>query len=250
MIRKILYISTRGTYDLKTGEQIKKNSYALHPANFFQTLDNLKEITIVIHGLRNTHTDAKNKFQLARNRLKKIGYSNPVIGFSYDSNTKGAHLKKCAKKSLQVGKTIAKKNGPHLGKFILDLKKKQPQIQIRLMGHSLGTEVILNTIIFLAKKPKTKNIIKNVYFFGSSVTNKSLFEKNSLHSVKHVVENNLINYYATNDEVLQESVNSGLLEAPLGLYGFSHFIKKLVQKKVFPQNHRFASYLVALKKFP
>lgn len=91
------------------------------------------------------------------------------MGFSYDANTKGAHLKKTALKALRVGQKIAKQNGNNLSKFITDFKQKSPDTKIRLMGHSLGTEVILSTIQKLSTKSNTRNIIESVYFFGASV---------------------------------------------------------------------------------
>ena len=66
------------------------------------------------------------KLYLAKNKLKKLNYSYPVIGYSYDSNTTGAHLIKHAKRSLAAGQVIAKKNGRNLGKFIEDFKSNSP----------------------------------------------------------------------------------------------------------------------------
>ena len=148
-------ISTRGYYDLRTGKTLKKNNYYLYPKKDFQKLIDSKELTIMIHGLRNDNAGAIAKAVLARNRLRKLGYSHPVIGFSYDSNTTGAHLIKHAKHALAVGQSIAKKNGRNLGKFIEDFKESSPKTKIRLMGHSLGSQVILSTIEYLAKKKES-----------------------------------------------------------------------------------------------
>ena len=111
MISPLPRISTRGYYDLSTGKTLKNNSYFLYPKRDFKKINGSKEITIMIHGLRNDNAGAVAKIKLAKNRLRKLGYSYPVVGFSYDSNTKGAHILKYAKRSLFVGQTIAKKNG-------------------------------------------------------------------------------------------------------------------------------------------
>ena len=76
-----------------------------------------KEFTIMIHGLRNDNAGAVAKTVLAKNRLHKLGYTHPVVGYSYDSNTTGAHLMKQAKHALAVGQKIAKKNGRNLWKI-------------------------------------------------------------------------------------------------------------------------------------
>jgi len=56
----------------------------------------------MIHGLQNNNAGAIAKVLFAKNRLRKLGYVHPVIGFSYDSNTTGAHLIKHAKHALAV----------------------------------------------------------------------------------------------------------------------------------------------------
>ena len=102
-------ISTRGYYDLRNGKTIKTNLYYLYPKKDFKKLENSKEFTIMIHGLRNDNAGAVAKVILARNRLRKLGYKHPVVGFSYDSNVTGAHILKNAKHVLSVGQRIAKK---------------------------------------------------------------------------------------------------------------------------------------------
>ena len=97
-MKPISRISTRGYYDLLTGKTLKNNSYYLYPKKDFKKLIDSKELTIMIHGLRNDNAGAIAKVVLAKNKLKKLGYSYPVIGYSYDSNTTGAHLMKYAKR--------------------------------------------------------------------------------------------------------------------------------------------------------
>ena len=248
---KIPRISTRGYYDLTTGKKIKKNSYYLYPKKNFNKLYKEKELVIMIHGLRNDKKGALQKVILAKRRLKKLGYVYPVIGFSYDSNTKGAHLKKYETRALRAGQKIAKQNGYNLSRFIIDLKKINPNIKIRLVGHSLGTEVILSTIQKLAKNSKNHNIVESVYFFGSSLENNFIQSKKLGKILQKIIKNKILNYYCPTDEVLKQSHQSGLVKNPLGYLGYSgKTIRKFTQKKVFAKNHRFASYSVMMKSFP
>ena len=83
-MKPISRISTRGYYDLLTGKTLKNNSYYLYPKKDFKKLIDSKELTIMIHGLRNDNAGAIAKVVLAKNRLRKLGYSYPVIGYSYD----------------------------------------------------------------------------------------------------------------------------------------------------------------------
>jgi hypothetical protein len=244
-------ISTRGYYDLSTGKTLKNNSYFLYPKKAFSVLEKSSELTIMIHGLRNDNAGAIAKVVLAKNRLRKLGYSHPVIGYSYDSNTTGAHLIKHAKRSLAVGQSIAKKNGRNLGKFIEDFKTINPKIKIRLIGHSLGSQVILSTVEYLAKKKQNKGIIESVYFFGASITEDVPSSKKYGKLLDAVINKKIINHYAPTDDVLKWADNEKYVKGPLGLCGaIDKPIRKYHQKLTKPQNHRFASYAKTLNSFP
>ena len=78
-------ISTRGFYNLDSGITIKNQPYHLYPKRIFDALVGTKEITIMIHGLRNNAPGALTKFVIAKKRLAYLGYKNPVVGYSYDS---------------------------------------------------------------------------------------------------------------------------------------------------------------------
>lgn len=250
MIKPLPRISTRGYYDLTTGKTLKQKKYFLYPKKYFDNLISKKEFTIIIHGLRNDNAGAVNKIDIARRRLYQLGYKYPVVGFSYDSNTRGAHLLKHAKRALRVGQLIAQKNGRNLADFLIDFKSHSPKIKIRLMGHSLGTQVILSTIENLFRK-KQSGILEAVYFFGASITEdipanpkyKKMFDK--------IVCSKIINYYAPTDEVLLWADKYEMVKRPLGLNGsVGKNLSMYKDKKVKPMNHRFASYAAALPTFP
>ena len=250
-MKPIPRISTRGYYDLLTGKTLKNNSYYLYPKKDFKKLIDSKELTIMIHGLRNDNAGAIAKVVLAKNRLRKLNYSHPVIGYSYDSNTAGAHLIKYAKRSLSVGQKIAKKNGKNLGKFIEYFKSENPNIKIRLMGHSLGTQVILSTLEYLAKKKNNFGIVEGVYFFGASITEEIPSSKKYGKILQNIVNKKIVNHYAPTDEVLKWADSEKHVKGPLGLNGsIGKPVSKYSQKLVRPKNHRFASYAQVLNNFP
>ncbi len=250
-MRPIPRISTRGYYDLTNGRTIKTTFYYLYPNKDFKKLIGSKEITIMIHGLRNDNAGAVAKVLLARNQLRKLGYVNPVIGFSYDSNTTGAHLIKHEKHALAIGQRIAKKNGRNLGKFIEDFKITSPKTKIRLMGHSLGSQVILSTVEYLAKKKQNTGIIQSVHFFGASITEDTPSSKKYGKILQNIINKKIINHYAPTDEVLNWADKEKYVRGPLGLKGaIGKSISKYHQKLVKPKNHRFASYAVVLNSFP
>ena len=243
-------ISTRGFYNLDSGITIKNQPYHLYPKRRFDALVGTKEITIMIHGLRNNAPGALTKFVTAKKRLAYLGYKNPVVGYSYDSNTTGAQYISYALHALHTGLIIAGKNGRNLAKFVTDFKQKSPETKIRLMGHSLGAHVILSMIKNLARNAKNKGIIEAVYFFGGSIPSDALNLRNGSHA-QRIVATKIKNYYSPEDEVLRLADNWNWVNTPIGYRGaHGKTISKYSQTMVKPKNHRFASYAAVLRSFP
>jgi len=243
-------ISTRGFYNLDSGITIKNQPYHLYPKRSFDALVGTKEITIMIHGLRNNAPGALTKFVTAKKRLAYLGYKNPVVGYSYDSNTTGAQYISYALHALHTGLIIAGKNGRNLAKFVTDFKQKSPETKIRLMGHSLGAHVILSMIDNLARNAKNKGIIEAVYFFGGSIPSDALNPRNGSHA-QRIVATKIKNYYSPEDEVLRLADNWNWVNTPIGYRGArGKTISKYSQIMVKPKNHRFASYAAVLRSFP
>ena len=225
-------------------------AYRLYPKRIFDTLVGTKEITIMIHGLGNNTSGALTKFVIAKRKLVQLGYKNPVIGYSYDSNTTGAQYILHALHALHVGVIIANKNGRNLAKFVTDFKQKSPETKIRLMGHSLGAHVILSTIKNLAKNTRNKGIIEAVYLFGGSIPSDALSVKNASY-VQKIVCAKIRNYYSPYDEVLRTVDDWNWADTPIGYKGaYGKTISKYSQTMVKPKNHRFASYAAVLRSFP
>ena len=252
MIGKIFpKISTRGFYDLKTGKTLKNISYNAYPKTSFEKISQKSEVVIMIHGLRNNKSGALAKYVIAEKRLKTLNYKYDVVGYSYDSNTAGVQYKSTALSALKVGVTIAKKNGKNLSKFIKNLKFKNSSIKIRLMGHSLGAQVILSTIELLAKNSENTGIIESVHLFGASIPANSLSPKIHGNKFQKIVNKKIINYYSPYDDVLKAAHDEKWVDSPIGYRGaLGSTCKKYHQKQVHPQNHRFASYAKTIKSFP
>ena len=252
MIGKIFpKISTRGFYDLKTGKTLKNISYDVYPKTSFEKISQKSEIVIMIHGLRNNKSGALAKYVIAEKCLKTLNYKHDVVGYSYDSNTAGVQYKSTALSALKVGVTIAKKNGKNLSKFIKDLKSKNSSIKIRLMGHSLGAQVILSTIESLAKNSENNGIIESVHLFGASIPANSLSPKIHGNKFQKIVNKKILNYYSPYDDVLKAAHDEKWVDSPIGYRGaLGTTCKKYHQTQVRPQNHRFASYAKTIKSFP
>lgn len=202
----------------------------------------------MVHGMRNDSAGATSKIRIAAARLTVLGYAHPVIGFSYDSNTAGAHTKKHHTRALKTAYVISKKNGHHLASFIGDMRKVAPNIKIRLLGHSLGSDVIMSTIVNLYQSD-LHDSIETVHLFGASVPRKDVSEMYGT-ATEHVVRDGVTNYYAPGDEVLSEAHGTGEASYPAGLHGLDFSIKGWRDICVQPENHRFVSYADMLESFP
>jgi|TARA_B100000029_G_scaffold207524_1_gene205300 hypothetical protein len=205
----------------------------------------------MIHGLRNDRSGALAKYVIAQRRLKALHYKHPVIGYSYDSNTTGVQYKSTAISALKTGIIIAKKNGHNLSRFIINVKSKNPSQKIRLIGHSLGAQVILSTVQTLAKNPKNKGIIESVHLFGASIPANSFNSKKFGSDFQKIVNKKIINFFSPYDDVLRMANDECWVDSPLGYNGsIGTTISKYTQKMVRPRNHRFASYASTMKSFP
>ena len=243
-------ISTRGFYDLHSGRTINDKPYNLYPKKDFENLIGSKEITIMIHGLRNNPPGALAKFVIAKRRLAQLGYKSPVVGYSYDANTYGIQYKTRALQALHTGVTIANKNGKNLAKFVIDFKAKSPCTNIRLMGHSLGAHVIQSTIKNLAKNAKNMGIIESVYLFGGSIPDDALSSTNGF-AMQKIVAKKIKNYFSPYDDVLREAYELNWVPTPIGYRGArGKTVSKYTQTMVKPKNHRFLSYARVLNSFP
>ncbi len=261
MMSKFARITTRHSYDLSTGKALHSQiRYRLYPKYYFKGMINTPELFIMVHGLRNDERGASEKLKIAQNMLQRLWHGDDsyhAVGFSYDSNTRGAHISRYQKHALAVGRRIAKANRKYLAQFLLDFKKNSKNTKIRLLGHSLGSEVIHHTIVHLASLSKlhsTHNIIESAHFFGSSLPNNIQHDAKVCNAIDHCISDKLVNYYAPTDDVLSYATKTKIISGarPLGLCGVASgpVAAKYRQYKVCPENHRFASYATALESFP
>ncbi|MFB5646838.1 MAG: DUF726 domain-containing protein, partial [Candidatus Nitrosomaritimum yanchengensis] len=110
-------------------------------------------------------------------------------------------------------------NGWILGTFIEDFKAISPKTKIRLMGHSLGSQVILSTIEKLYRKNKNSGIIESAHFFGASITSDVPSSKKYGTMLNQVVHHKIVNYFSPTDEVLFWADKANFVDGPLGLNG-------------------------------
>jgi pimeloyl-ACP methyl ester carboxylesterase len=156
------------------------------------------EIVIYIHGFDNTEDDAKENFNIAKKSLEHNNYRYPVVGFSWDSNP-GVF-------DFNDAKFIATQNGKKLAQFIIDFKSVCGNTNVRIIGHSMGARVTLNTLDSLRNRGWNGEI-KSVHVMGAAVDNEEVSKDPSDGfglAIEDVVssQDKFHNFYNPEDDVL------------------------------------------------
>jgi pimeloyl-ACP methyl ester carboxylesterase len=190
-------VSTRNNFNLGTGELLQgynSTDYKIMNVPGLQSSQCLKEMVVLVHGIWvdgtigvNALEDSSEIFDRARMSLAHDHYTNPLVGFSWDSNTKISF----DGSGWNIGKLIAKENGPKLAQFILDYmntcKQRNQDTKVRLIGHSMGARVILSALESLDSNQQwNRNNFKisSVHLLGAAVDDEEV-SKNMLYIVKN-----------------------------------------------------------------
>ena len=139
-----------------------------------------EETAIFVHGWDIDHYKAKERLDRVKMSLENNSYYIPLVGLSWDSN-----------KIWDPAKSIAQENGPKLGQFILEYKQtckneQSKDVKVRLLGHSMGSRVILSALQHLYENSTWNNNTNNfkigsVHLMGAAVDN----EEVSRNSISH-----------------------------------------------------------------
>ncbi len=100
--------------------------------------------------------------------------------------------------------------GEELSKYIISKKSKNPNLEITLMGHSLGARVIFNTLHHLINS----NIKVNRVFLFGGAKGRDIIEWTD---VSFAIREGIYNFYSKKDGVLKNLYSVAMLEKPIGL---------------------------------
>jgi Alpha/beta hydrolase of unknown function (DUF900) len=145
-------VSTRGQFNMITGHLnpgVGTTSYTLTGPPFPGLHNNMAcpdTAIIFVHGVFTTRQDAVKNYNDIAPALSSKGF---LSIFSWDSdtntNTSGANVIAGA----HTAETIADQNAMKLAQFIFDYGTACPQMKVRLIAHSLGNRVVLQTLNIL-----------------------------------------------------------------------------------------------------
>lgn len=223
--QELSIVSTRGHYDPLSGNSSSNEPYNPITTEFLDNMCNNKEIAVYVHGVWTNEMDhietstenAAEVFDRLRMSLNSQGYDFPLVGFSWDSDTD------IDPEGWNIAKYISKENGPKLAQFIVDLKNhcmdlRSNDIQLRLIGHSLGSRVILSALDSLNNNNEwisngfniaTVNLLGGAvdYYEVLKPLNDSLDENEIKHHYGDAINNqvqNFYNMYNAEDDVLEK----------------------------------------------
>jgi esterase/lipase superfamily enzyme len=156
-----------------------------------------RELVIYVHGWDNDKEEAIDKFNIVKKSLSSLGFTQPMIGFIWDSDI-----------NWYAAKNAATQNGDKLAQFVLHYKEECPNAEIRLVGHSLGTRIILNTLDSLYNNQlwtERGYKITSVHVMGAAV-NPAELSVSSLYFGRPIENVTLSfgNKFSPEDDVLEE----------------------------------------------
>lgn len=164
-------VSTRGFFNLNSGGTIQERE--LPSALSILNINNCPgKLAIYVHGVWATKEIANEQTERVSLSLKKAGYDIPLIGFSWDSNTKlSLNDLSASEYGWNIAKSIANSNGPLLGKFIQQFNDNCPNDQLRIVAHSLGSRVTLSAIQWLYENSIADDSkkITSVHLLGAAI---------------------------------------------------------------------------------
>jgi hypothetical protein len=217
-------ISTRGHFSLVTGKlnslRDKSNYDYYHAPRFLGNYYlNSNELVIYIHGVWTEQRSAKEQTDRTRLALCANGYNIPIIGFSWDSNTA------VNPSGWSIAKHIANQNGSKIAKFISDFKNNYPNINIRIIAHSLGAKVVESALITLNNennqiwKKNTSYSIASIHLLGAAIDDKSASKNTPFGNAIENTVDKFYNLYNPEDNALKYAYVKTENQNPLGLYG-------------------------------
>jgi hypothetical protein len=201
-------VSTRDHFDKFGNMLVSDRPY--EPFNFAD-LACPQEAVIYVHGVwtaRDENDEMEQRMfeneieasDRVRLSLDSLGYTFPVIGFSWDSDTN------LSENGWRNAAVIAKENGPKLAQFTVDLKERCPQTTIRIIAHSLGARVVLSSLDSLHNNQVWNNNnfqIASVHLMGAAVdddeVSKAASDVTSLDGIKsaygEAIEDEVLEFY-------------------------------------------------------
>lgn len=214
------YVSTRGHYDIAFSEEYLVDGYDETDYDVEGTIpgyegDAPDELLVMVHGYGQGESDAETIVETASAGFDAAGFDGPVVGFTWDSDFPQTEWWDTVE--------IASENGLKLAQFCYDYGQRAPDATLRVVGHSLGAEVVLNAIEALDEADAT-DAVDTATLLGAAVDDEAAslwagpFEDEYGSEIGRAV-GQFDNYHKTDDETLTNQYEFAEWDAALGSSG-------------------------------
>ncbi len=170
---------------------------------------NPEEVVISVHGWLVGKDDAPDHFATVEAALRDNGYSHPVIGFSYDSDTRIDQW--------WPATDIAERNGAKLANFIADYRARTGA-RVRIIGHSLGGRVVPETIKSLHDLGYN-DYVESVTLLGGASDDESVAVDGEYGPAIGTVVGQFDNFWKSDDQVLTWAYGTAEFDSAVGESG-------------------------------
>ena len=183
--------------------------------------DSVSDLLVFVHGWRQDETDEeareanREKFEEAETELGGSGYDGTVIGYEWD-----AHRGDSLDFGWADAKEIADRNGSKLAQFIREYHEGEPNGDLRIMSHSLGTRVLFACLRELDGERRRDLDITTIHPYGAAVDDDAPTTADE--ATHDAIENRVKaahNYHSREDEVLKWAYETREVGRALGRHG-------------------------------
>jgi pimeloyl-ACP methyl ester carboxylesterase len=157
------------------------------------------DVVVYVHGYWDSRKSAIDKFNLVKKSLQSNGYTGPIIGFSWPSMT----FSWFTVESWNRAKIYAELSGERLAQFIEDFDAACENTEIRLIGHSLGTRLILSSLEYLNKNHPALRLA-SVHVLGAAVDDGIISARSNFGIAIENQADEFHNKFSTEDDILEE----------------------------------------------
>jgi esterase/lipase superfamily enzyme len=153
------------------------------------------EVSVYVHGWLESRESAIDKFNIVKVALSDNNYRESVVGFHWTSAV-----------YWYYAKIYADLSGERLAEFIRDFKVTCEDAHLRLIGHSLGAQVILNALDHLRNDGVWNSggyTISSVHLLGAAVDDEEISARSGFGiAIQNEVEK-FHNKFNPQDDVLE-----------------------------------------------
>jgi pimeloyl-ACP methyl ester carboxylesterase len=213
-------VSTRGHFDVAWYGDYLVDGYTETGYDVEGTVpgyesESPEELVVMLHGYGQSVADGREIIDSAATGFASAGYDGPTVGYSWDSDFS----------QLNWWDTvdIAGRNGPKLAQFCRDYRGRNPETTLRVVGHSLGAEIVCNAVATL-DEADADGVIDSVTLLGAAVDDEALSLDAGLLEDEYGPEierrvDRCDNFYKTDDETLTGQYEFAEWDDALGAAG-------------------------------